>query len=319
MVRAQNEVSAVVEPDSIFAFEHTAKLADETARRLDRPVRPIVVHTFPDGESLVRAERDQLDRALIFCSLDRPNEKIFDLLLAADALRQQGVRQLGLVAPYLAYMRQDRVFRPGEPISQRVLAGLLDGAFDEIMTIEAHLHRIAHLSEIFTCRAHSFSAAPAIATWLKGQRNADLIVGPDAESEPWIRDVASRASLPWLVGSKTRHSDRHVEIQFPDTPKNVRSAWIIDDIASSGKTLEKAATALRDRGLERIGAVIVHALFGEQTLARLASAGIDSVVSTNSIPHPTNAISLAPLIAEKISSVGPTMEDHSVHATPHGH
>jgi len=286
----------------IFAFRDTLALADATASELGLKAIPIDVHNFPDGESLVRAESNGLGRALIFRSLDQPNEKLVELLLAADALRRQGVGEIGLVAPYLGYMRQDRVFRPGEPISQQVVARLLDSAFDELITVEAHLHRIQRLSEVFSCRAQSFSAAGPISEWLRTRPRADLLIGPDSESEPWIRSIAKQADLPWIVGAKTRHADRDVEIQLPELPEGIRSAWIVDDIASSGATLEAIADILGKRGVREVGAIVVHALFEEATLTRFTESGLDSVVSTNSIAHPTNDISLAPLLAKTISS-----------------
>lgn len=287
---------------TVYFFEETSQLANATASLLGLPVAPVVQHRFPDGESLVRVESEGVDRALLFCSLDRPNEKLVEVLLAADAIRRQGVQEVTLVAPYLAYMRQDRIFHPGEPLSQRVIAGLLDSAFDEVLTVEAHLHRIRSLKEVFACRADSLSAAEPIASWLEQRETSDLLVGPDSESEPWIRSIAERIGMRWIVGEKVRSADRQVAVELPPTPADVRSAWIVDDIASSGATLEAAAGILVNRGVSNVGAVIVHALFSDETLSRLSRAGIEPIVSTDSIRHASNAISLAPLIADQITN-----------------
>jgi ribose-phosphate pyrophosphokinase len=292
----------VTEPFAVFAFDDTQDLARAVATRLELDVQPVGIHRFPDGESLVRAVGTHAPRAVLFRSLDHPNEKLVELLLAADALRQQGVKRIGLVAPYLGYMRQDRVFQSGEPISQRVIARLLDFAFDEILTVEAHLHRIQSLSEIFSCPARSISAAGPIAGWLRDQENSDVVIGPDAESEAWIRSVAEQADLDWIVSSKTRHGDRDVSIDVPGLPRDARTAWIVDDIASSGATLESIVRILKSRGVETVGAIIVHALFDDAVAARLASAGLDRLVSSDSVPHASNAISLAALLADALCS-----------------
>lgn len=289
-------------PLEIFAFADCAELAQSVASRLHLEVHPIQVHRFPDGESLVRAESRSPNRALVFRSLDHPNEKLFELLLAADALRRQGVKQIGLVTPYLGYMRQDRIFRPGEPISQRVVAGLLDTAFDEVLTVEAHLHRIQALSEVFASRAESISAAGPIADWLRLRPRRGILIGPDSESEPWIRSIAKQAGLDWIVASKTRLSDRDVRIELADLDRTIREAWIVDDIASSGRTLEVLVRLLKDRGVQHVGAIVVHALMDDETPDRLAKAGLDELVSTDSIVHPSNQISLAPLLAHEITS-----------------
>lgn len=284
----------------LLAFEDSLDLARTVASRLDVALTPIEVHRFPDGESLVRAPRPSSEQVLIIRSLDDPNGKLLEVLFAADALRRQGVASVGLVAPYLGYMRQDRVFQPGEPISQRVVAGLLDTAFDSLLTVEAHLHRIARLSEIFRADARSVSAAPPVADWLRTQRPIDLVIGPDAESEPWIREIAERAKLDWTLGTKTRHSDHDVRIDLPELPAAVRRAFIVDDIASSGGTLEALIRILKQRGVAQVGAVVVHPLFGPDTQTRLRQAGLDQLVSADGIAHETNAIGLAPLLAHTI-------------------
>ena len=294
-------------PLALVAFADSLELARDVAARLgldpDLDLGLAEVHRFPDGESLVRAPRPArsgADRALLIRSLDDPNEKLLEVLFAADALRRQGVSSVGLVAPYLGYMRQDRVFHSGEPISQRVVAGLLDTAFDSVLTVEAHLHRIAHLSEIFRADALSISAAEPVADWLALQSGVDLVVGPDAESEPWVREIAARAGLDWTLGSKTRHSDHDVRIDLPELPADVRRAFIVDDIASSGGTLEALVRLLGQRGVARVDAVVVHPLFAPDTLARLRRAGLDQLVSADGIVHETNAIGLAPLLAGAI-------------------
>jgi ribose-phosphate pyrophosphokinase len=285
----------------IFSFDGSRALAEAVGAILEVDVHPIEVHRFPDGESLVHAHSTNPGRALVFRSLDQPNEKIFELLLAADALRRQGVQDIELVAPYLGYMRQDKAFHEGEAVSQQVLARLLDAAYDGVLTVEAHLHRIERLSQVFSCRADSISAAEPIALWLGEQPEQGIVIGPDSESEPWVRSIAERAGIEWVVSEKTRFADHDVRIELPELPADTRVAWIVDDIASSGATLETLIRILKTRGVERVGAIIVHALLDEATPARLARVGLDRLVSTDSIVHPTSEISLAPLLAETIS------------------
>jgi ribose-phosphate pyrophosphokinase len=284
----------------LFTFAECEGLAQKVADRLKCPLRPINVHTFPDGESLIRAETGTPGRALLFRSLDDPNAKLIELLFAADALRRQGVTEVGLVAPYLGYMRQDRIFEAGQSLSQRVVANLLGNAFDDVLTVEAHLHRIESLNEVFPCPAKSLSAASAITDWLQAGPRPNLLVGPDAESEPWIRAIADRAQLDWSIASKRRRGDRDVQIELPPLPAGTRDVWIIDDIGSSGTTLEAIARILAERGVEKIGAIVVHALFGPDTPERLQEAGIARLVSSDSVTHPSNQIGLSATLADEI-------------------
>lgn len=260
--------------------------------------RALDVHRFPDGESLVRA-RVSAGEAILVRSLHDPDAKLVQLLLAADALRRAGARRVTLVAPYLSYMRQDRVFRRGEPISQRVVGRLLGDVFDRVLSVEAHLHRIRRLGDVVTCPARSLSAAPLLARWCLTHPAVQLVVGPDEESEPWVRGLARRAVLAWAVGRKQRLGDRRVRLELPELPALPGSArcLVVDDIASSGGTLAAAARALRRRGLRRVDALVVHALFAPGALRRLRSSGIERVVSCDTVPHATNRIGVAPLLA----------------------
>ena len=131
-------------------------------------LRRLLFVIFPDRETLVRVSRPVGRQAVLVRSLDEPNVKVFEVLLAADALRRAGARSLTLVCPYLSYMRQDKVFRAGEPISQLVVGRLLSTGFDRVITLEPHLHRVRNLGQVFQCRAESLSAAPLIARWKHG-------------------------------------------------------------------------------------------------------------------------------------------------------
>ncbi len=264
--------------------------------------KPVALHHFPDGETLVRVHTPPGRHAILVRSLHHPNTKLVETLLAADALRRAGAHRVTLVAPYLPYMRQDAVFAPGEPISQYVIGDCLHRAFDRVLTLEAHLHRTMRLSDVISPRAKSHSAAPAIARWVQQTGSHVLLVGPDAESEPWIRSIARAAECPWVVGKKNRLGDRRVEIYFSALPTATR-AVLVDDIASSGATLSAAARALRRAGFSTVDAVVVHAIFAPGAQARIARAGIRRLVSCDTIPHPTNAIAVASLLAKTVKDV----------------
>jgi ribose-phosphate pyrophosphokinase len=125
-----------------------------------------------------------------------------------------------------------------------------------------------------------------------------VVVGPDAESEPWVRDLAGRLGLAHAVARKTRRSDRSVAISFTDSSLFAgRPALLVDDIVSSGGTLMTCAKALQAAGATTVDAVVTHALFAPELVASLVEAGIRSIKSTDSVPHPTNAIALDAVLA----------------------
>jgi len=143
---------------------HTGR---QLAAVLGIPANEIAVHRFPDGELRVTVG-PAAPTTIVFGSLDQPNEKLIALLFAAEALRREGARRLVLVAPYLAYMRQDFAFHAGEAISQRIVGEMLARTFDRIVTVEAHLHRTATLQAVFPgIEADNLSAMPAVAAALR--------------------------------------------------------------------------------------------------------------------------------------------------------
>jgi ribose-phosphate pyrophosphokinase len=285
----------------LHAFPDSLVFARRLAGELGRPVERIALHHFPDWESLVRVRATPRAPAVVVRSLDDPNAKLVELLLAADALRRVGAGPVTLVAPYLAYMRQDCVFAPGEPVSQRVVAALLGGAFDRVLCVEAHLHRVKTLAEVFPCPAESLAAAPALAGWLRAHAADALLIGPDEESEPWVRALAERAGLAYRIGTKRRRGDADVEVALPALPAGAARAVLVDDIASTGATLAAGARALHAAGVAAVDALVVHALFAHGALAALREAGIARVASTDTIPHPTNEVGVAPLLAAALA------------------
>ena len=222
---------------NIHAFADSERLARSVAKITRSAVIPIAVHRFPDGETLVRVSRPVARQAIVIRSLDHPDLKLIEVLLAADALRRAGARSVVLVCPYLSYMRQDKVFHAGEPVSQLVIGRLLSASFDRVITLEPHLHRARSLAKVFQCPAESLSAAPAIAQWIRADRRDNyLVIGPDRESGRVVKEVAAAAGLESMVGIKQRLGDRSVKVTFRRKVQ-APGAVIVDDIASSGATL----------------------------------------------------------------------------------
>ena len=293
----------MVDATTLHAFSEGGEAAARLSETLGIPCREISVHSFPDGESLVRIS-STAGTAIVYRSLDRPNDKLIDLILAASALRDAGVTRLVLVAPYLCYMRQDTAFHPGEAVSQKVIGRLLDGTFDEIVTVDPHLHRTLHLSEVFpAAKAVSVSATSIFAAQLRADGIAvdAILVGPDSESRQWVEAVAKPLGLDVLVGEKTRRSDRGVDIVVPDVAAiKGRPAVVIDDVVSTGGTLIQCAKRLIAAGAASVEVLAVHALWGPEEEAALRASGISRIRSSDSIQHPSSAIHLAPLLANTL-------------------
>lgn len=291
----------------LMALPGAEALAEALAARLHCAATTLEEHRFPDGETVVRLRTAVEGRRVVLVAhLDHPDTKTLSLLFAADAARDLGAAEVGLVAPYLPYMRQDERFRPGEAITSRTYARLLSSTVDFLLTVDPHLHRWPSLDAIYTIPTRVVPAAPAIAEWLAREVPDALIVGPDSESEQWVADVAARLRVPWVVMAKVRHGDRDVQVHLPaDADAAGRTPVLLDDIASSGHTLATASRVLRGAGWPAPWCVAVHALLDAGGMDLLHRAGIVRVASCDTIPHPTNAIAVADLLAQALQDWHP--------------
>jgi len=219
----------------------------------------------------------------------------------AQAARALGAQHLTLVAPYLAYMRQDMAFHPGEVVSQRIVGRFLADLFDAVIAVDPHLHRVASLQEaVPVADAIVLSGAPVLADLVHQHRPGALLIGPDEESLQWVAQAAARHGWDHAVCRKQRHGDRAVTIELPALPVRGRSVVLMDDVASSGHTLAQAARGLLAAGAASVDVAVTHALFAEGALALVKAAGVDEVWSTDCIAHPSNAVSMVPSIAHAL-------------------
>ena len=288
----------------ILAFPDYLSQAQRLAARLDVPLLEVVLHHFPDGESFIRLPPSLSEHLIVCRSLNQPNDKLIELLLCATTARELGVKRLTLVAPYLSYMRQDIANQPGEAVSQRIIGKLLADLFDDVLTVDPHLHRISSLDQAIPIKnAISLSAADEIGHFLKQQLDYAVLLGPDSESEQWVASIANKIGFDYCIAHKVRHGDKHVEITLPEYNFVNKPIVIIDDIASTGRTLGKAAGLLQAAGGKDIYAVVTHALFCGDAEAHIRQAGIRTLWSTDSIDHPTSCIQLDALLADAVKAI----------------
>ena len=288
----------------VIAMPGNEAMAASLAQRLDGEVGRLEVRSFPDGETYLRFVTDLAGRRLVLvCTLDHPNNKILSLLFAAATAREIGAASVGLVAPYLAYMRQDRQFNPGEAMTSRYVGRLLSDVFDWMVTVDPHLHRYRSLAEIYHISTRVVHAAPLISEWIRQNIANPLIIGPDVESEQWVAAVANDAAAPFTVLQKVRRGDQDVQVSFKDPLEfGGRTPVLVDDIVSSGRTMIESVRLIMAHGGVAPVCIAVHGLFANGSDAALARAGA-RVITTNSIPHETNGIDVAGILAEAITEL----------------
>jgi ribose-phosphate pyrophosphokinase len=283
---------------ALLYFDEEAAMAQRIAPLTHLTLERIARHRFPDGEIKLRLPDNLPERVVILRTLDQPNEKLIELLLATQCARGLGAQHLTLVTPYLAYMRQDMAFEAGEAISQRIIGNFLAGLFDAVITVDPHLHRVTTLQEaIPVAQAVVLSGAPLLSDLIASRRQRPVLIGPDEESAQWVAQAAARHQLEHAVCRKQRHGDHAVDVALPALSVAGRQVVVLDDVASTGHTVAQAARALLKAGAASVDVAVTHALLSAPAMQSLRDAGIGELWSTDCIPHTSNAVSMAGVIA----------------------
>lgn len=286
----------------VLAIWGTEALAEAVAAAVGGDAVVLGTKIFPDGESYVRLPCPVDGRPVALAArLHWPNSKMMPLLFAADAARELGADGVGLIAPYLPYMRQDARFLDGEAITSATFARLVSGAFDWLVTVDPHLHRRAELSEIYAIPSLACEAAPVVGAWIGAQVGNPIVIGPDAESRQWASAIAEAAGAPFVTLEKSRRGDTAVDIAFPDM-----SAWagrtpvLVDDIIASGTTMEVALHELSRLGFSGSIVVGVHGILAVtgDVEKRLTAAGATRIAVTTTVRGPLSRINVDGIVAE---------------------
>lgn len=283
----------------VLGFPRNIETSKRFAAEMQLPFAEVKIHHFPDKESMVTLPAKLPPHVFMYCTLDRPNNKLIEVMLAAKTARRLGAQRLTLIAPYLCYMRQDIENHPGESISQLIVGQFLADLFDDVITVDPHLHRIERLSQaVPIANAISLSAMPLLARHIAAHVSQGVLLGPDAESEQWVKQVASDMGFDYVIATKTRLSDNEVIIQLSDSDLKGKTVVIIDDVASTGHTVAVATGLCLERGAKDIQLAVTHALFSGDAEQLIINSGVSNIISTDSIHHTSNVVPLAALLAE---------------------
>lgn len=287
----------------LLPFPDAVPLARRLATQHRARVGSIEWHRFPDQESLITVHGDCAEHdVVIVCSLCAPDTRTVPLYFAAMTARELGARSVGLVAPYLGYMRQDHRFDAGQALSAQCYAKLWCGVFDWLAAVDPHLHRVPDLGALYSIPTRVISAMPAISEWIREHIARPVIIGPDAESEQWVAPVAAALDAPAIVLEKIRHGDRDVRVSALDASRlRGRQPVVLDDIAASGQTMLEVLKQLAALQALPATCIAVHCLLADSAAETLRKAGAARIVSTNTVPHATNAIDIGPTISAALA------------------
>jgi ribose-phosphate pyrophosphokinase len=271
---------------------HARRLGD----RLGLDVVVPQVRHFPDGAVYVRIDRDALTGDAVIVGNLR-GDSFLTVAFIGGLARDLGAARVGLVAPYLAYLRQDSRFHRGEGLTAAYFGRLVSGAVDWLVTMDPHLHRLPSLAGVYTIPTTVAHAAPAIARWIGAEIEHPYLVGPDAESAQWVTAVAEQLGAPYVILEKTRRGDREVSVSAPERAWNGHTPVLIDDIVSTGRTMLEATRQLLAAGSAPPLCIAIHAVFADAVSDDLLAAGARAIVTCDTIAHASNRICIADSLA----------------------
>jgi ribose-phosphate pyrophosphokinase len=268
-------------------------LSKELAKCLRAKLAKVETKRFPDDECYVRIDENLDGEEVFVVQTTWPDRNIVELFLLQDAVYEFDVASLTTVVPYFGYARQDKQFLPGEPISARALARLVQLNTDEFVTVDVHAPSVIDWFDDVSAR--NVHAYPCVGRHLKS-KGIDLVLSPDegrADNAKRVADVVG-CEADFLV--KTRLDGETVEMAPKSLGVKGKKVAIVDDIIATGGTIAKAAEQLRRQGAESILAVCTHGVFAKNGLDKLRSV-CDEICSTDTIENPTTCISVASEVA----------------------
>jgi ribose-phosphate pyrophosphokinase len=292
---------------AVLAGPASVRLGTEVSELLHAPAVSYDCERFPDGETQVDLRESVRGRDVYLLQATSPpvDQHMIELLLLADACRRAGSERLTGVIPYFGYARQERR-TDRRSLGARVAADVVaTGGFDRLMLIDAHTPSI---EGFFDVPIDHLTAVPLLAE--AAQRflgNAPVVVAPDLGAVKLAREYSRLLKAPMAFVHKTRLSGHEVEAHTVIGDVRHRTPLIVDDMLSTGGTIEAAIGALRQAGaLEPITVVVTHALLvgpARERLRRLPIAHLivgNTVTVENTRDPPVEVTSVAPLIAAAI-------------------
>jgi len=299
----------------IVAGSESQSLAAALAAATGQALAPVSFEAFPDGEWKVNVGTGEASDAdvsdadasdgvagiageeVIVVASTVSDRAHVELLQLQDAVREAGASAVTTVIPYMGYARQDEAFLSGDPVSARAVARAISTGTDRVVTVNPHEEAVCGF---FDVPAASVDAAPLLAEPL-GELSEPLFLSPDAgaiDLAASVRDAYGRGATDHF--EKTRHAGDHVEVEPSEAPVEGRDVVLVDDIVATGSTMSEAIGVLHDRGVGSVTVTCVHPLLARNARLKLARAGVERTIGTDTIERPESVVSVAPVVADAL-------------------
>lgn len=264
-------------------------------------VKQVEERTFPDGEVLVRLPQDVgLEVAVLTRLYPNVNDNLVKLVLTLDALSDLGVQRIILLIPYLPYARQDRRFRPGEPISSKTVLRIL-GSYPVSALVVLDVHK-PHIAD-YTPRISLVNVYPT-SEFAERLSEVDVVLSPDFGSIQRAEAVAKSLGVPHTYFEKHRDRETGAIALLPrhDVDLRGKRVAIIDDILSTGGTLVDACRAARTLGASKVYAAVTHCQLLRDARERVRSC-INRLICTDTILNEFAEVKTGPILGKELEKL----------------
>ena len=294
----------------IFSGTSNPALAKSIAESIGMELGKCTVSSFPDGETFVKIEENVRGEDVYIVQSTSPptNHNLMELFIMMDAVRRASAMRLTAVLPFYGYARQDRKDQPRVPITAKLVANLIVAAgANRILTMDLHAQQI---QGFFDIPVDHLYAAPVMYEYLKKLHLGELVVvSPDVGGLKMAHAYSQVLEAELAIVAKRRKSATETEAMAVIGDIKGKNVLMVDDLTETAGTLVNAAALLKERGAQKIIAVVSHALLNDLGIQRLRKSDIDEIITTDTVLRPfiegvkITTLSVAPLLGEAIKRI----------------
>lgn len=293
---------------TLFCTPAAEDLAKPIGKALDVEPCPIYINQFPDTEWYVRVPEETADPnpMLVHRLFPGQNDSLFQLMLILSELAERNQRAT-LVVPYLPYAKMHKKVQPGEVVSAKMITAWLSRWTNEIVTLDCHFIKREGRVRMWGGNFSNLSAAGLLLGYAKEHSKEPVIVFPDEGAQYLAEREKQKFTLKKARGSYEQGASGFQRYSKTEGRLEVagRAVYLVDDMIATGGTMIKAISLAKEAGASKVVALATHGLFVREADLRMAEAGADRIVVTNSIKSRYSELDISPLLAAHLAAGTP--------------
>lgn len=243
--------------------------------------------TLPKGVISILSDGRHKRQAHIRAHINSSDD-LMALLFTVDAMRRINQSTvIRVMIPYFPYARQDRVCNPGESLTLKVFADIINSMhLDEVIIVDPHsivAPALINKVTVIDQKVILFNVLNDL--WDRGEKDW-VAFAPDAGAYKKVKSLYEHHSMAGFAHAHKKRDPLSMNISELEVIGDVtgKHVMVIDDICDGGRTFIELGNKLRELGVAKLVLVVTHGIFSRGTI--VLDGIYDAVYSTNSI-HPS--------------------------------